>query len=48
MSTIKSGKIFNKIIVNMYNFLIKEKFDYAIILGDRYEALATALPFFLV
>ena len=34
MSTMKksdTGKIFNKIIVNMYNFLIKEKFDYAII-----------------
>ena len=33
-------------IVNMYNFLRKEKFDYAIILGDRYEALATALACF--
>lgn len=39
----KTGQVFSEILFKINNFLIKKKYNYTIILGDRYEALAAAI-----
>ena len=41
-----TAKIFNDVSSKTYNFLKKKNYSHVIILGDRYEALATALTCF--
>ena len=38
-----TGKVFSEILFKINNFLSKKKYNYTIILGDRYEALAAAI-----